>query len=450
MDAIGELAKTLRADVVRGDGAVPIRIVHDSREIVEGDLFVALHGGRVDGHAFLHDAFARGACGALVSDPSAAPDSARNLIVVDDTLDALQRLASARRQCLDATIVGITGSNGKTTTRAMLAHLLGRLGEEGSVFSVPRNYNTEVGLPLALLAMPDSATIGLFELGAERPGDIALLADLLAPDVGLITSIGPSHLDGFRSLGAVANEKWALVESLPGDGLAILNADAPALHERATAAPCRALTVGLEHGAIRGRVGRAVPTVRLSIDDPPIELDCPILGVHHATNLLLAAVAALQLGAAPDEIRERARTFEPVRHRLQPIEAPFGTILDDSYNANPASTAAALRVLAVLGEEPTRRTFVFGEMRDLGPDSDRYHREALDLALDLGIDAIHPIGERAIAACQPKTASAIRIIPRDQLPAHLRAPRPAGTDHILLVKGSRALALERLVEQLRV
>ncbi len=448
MYPVGEIATIVGGRLLRGDGATPRRVVHDSRDVLEGDLFVALSGRRADGHAFLSDAFARGACGAIVSDPSSAPDGARNLVVAEDVLAALGRLAAAWRGAIDATFVGITGSNGKTTTRSLLAHLLGGFGETRPVFNAPKNYNTEVGLPLALLAMPETASIGLFELGADRPGDIASLAGILAPRIGLITSVGPSHLDAFGSVEAVAAEKGSLIEALPERGYAVLNADSPYLRRLAEGAPRRCVLAGLERGEIRGRLARDVPDLDLVVDDPPMHLVCPLIGRHNAANLLLAAVTADRLGLPADTIEERARTFAPVPHRLQPIPAPFGTILDDTYNANPASTAGALRALARLGDDETRRVFVFGEMRDLGPEADRYHREILDLAVHLGIDAILPVGARAVGACRERSSPAITIVDRDELDATIRSLCRDARHPFVLVKGSRALELERLVDRL--
>ena len=448
MYPLGEIATIVGGLLLHGDGATPRRIVHDSREVLEGDLFVALRGRRIDGHAFLSDAFARGAYGALISNPESAPVDARNLIVVDDPLASLQRLAAAWRGALDATLVGITGSNGKTTTRALLAHLLREPDGVRTVFNAPKNYNTEVGLPLALLMMPTTASIGLFELGAERPGDIATLVDILVPEIGLITSVGPSHLDGFGSVEAVAGEKWSLVEGLPVHGYAVLNADSTHLLRLAKEAPGRCLTVGLEQGEVRGRLEQEVPQLVLVVDDPPMRLVCPLIGKHNAGNLFLAAVTAHRLGLSLDTIEERTKTFAPVPRRLQPIPAPFGTILDDTYNANPASTAGALYALARLGGDETRRVFVFGEMRNLGPDADRYHREVLDLALHLEIDAIFPVGARAVGACRAHPARAITIVDRDDLGAAIRDLCRESEDHIVLAKGSRALELERLVDEL--
>jgi UDP-N-acetylmuramoyl-tripeptide--D-alanyl-D-alanine ligase len=448
MYSIGEIATIVGGRLLRSDGAVPRRIVHDSRDVLEGDLFIALRGQRVDGHAFLADAFARGACGALISDPKSSPADARNLVVVDDPLRSLHRLATTWRETLDATFIGITGSNGKTTTRSLLAHLLRDPDGALAVYSAPKNYNTEVGLPLALLAMPEAASIGLFELGAERPGDVGLLADILAPGIGLITSVGPSHLDGFGSVEAVAREKWSLVEGLPGNGYAVVDADSPHLRRLAKEMPGRCLTVGFEQGEIRGRIERDVPRLTLRVDDPPMRLVCPLIGRHNAANLLLAAVTADRLGVPADEIEARAKTFPPVPHRLQPIPVPFGTILDDTYNANPASTAGALRTLARLGGDRTHRVFVFGEMLDLGPDADRYHCEVLDLALHVGIDTILPVGRRAVAACRDRPSPPIAIVDRERIADAIRNRCKGPEDSLVLVKGSRALALERLVDEL--
>ena len=423
--------------------------MHDSRGIAPGDLFVALPGQSADGHTFLEDAFDRGACGALVSDPSAGPEDAPNLIVVDDPGSALLRLATARRKALAATLVGITGSNGKTTTRALLAQALRETDDDPAIFSAPKNYNTEIGLPLALLAMPETASIGLFELGAECPGDIELLVDTLVPHIGLITTIGPSHLDGFGSIDAVAEEKWRLVEGLPPDGLAVVNADCPRLRDRATRAAVECLTVGLNHGEVRARLEAVAPRLILTIDDDPsLYLDVPLAGLHNATNLLLAAVTARRLGTPPEQIEARLRTFTSVAHRLRPIPTSFGTVLDDTYNANPASATAALDVLAQLGSTDAGRLFVFGEMCDLGSDSDRYHDEVLDRALSLELDAILPVGDGATAACRRRPEAVFIESDRSCLAQTIQSHCSDSRAWIVLIKGSRALELEELVDEL--
>jgi UDP-N-acetylmuramoyl-tripeptide--D-alanyl-D-alanine ligase len=441
---VRHIAQIVRGELIRGTDEVPRAFTHDSRRVEQGDVFVALLGARVDGHAFLCEAFERGACGAIVSDRSQAPASSRNLIVVSDPLRSLQTLAAAWRKRLDVPIVAITGSNGKTTTKAFLAHLL---RGDYRTHVAPGNYNTEIGLALSVLAMPRSAEVGVFELAADKPGDIRALANLLHPTIGLVTDVGPSHLRGFQTLDAVADEKWHLVRALPPDGLAMVNADSARLRTRARSENHTCLTVGLGHGTLRGKVVCSVPRLTIDVGSPALHLESPLIGAHNAANLLLAVAAALKLGVSGPSIERRTRSFSPPHHRLQPLATPFGTVLDDTYNANPASTAAALRVLAALGNASSFRTFVFGDMLDLGNAATRYHRETVRLALDLGIDILFPVGEHAEAACQ--SAGLDRSVLTDpssrgcRIRSHL-----AGTNNIVLVKGSRALGLDVLVREL--
>jgi len=426
---------------------VPVhRAVHDSRIVEPGDLFVALRGSRTDGHRFLSDAYARGASAALVSDRRAIPPEARNAIVVPEPLVALRGLAAAWRRAIPAVFVGITGSNGKTTTKRLLTHFL---SSSRAVYVAPGNYNTEIGLPLALTATPPSTDVGIFELGAERPGEIAPLAETLSPSLALLTTVGPSHLAAFGTLDAIAAEKWALVESLPREGVAIVNADDPRLRARAAQSTRPCITVGFDVGEVRARIVATHPQLVVRVEHPSLHLEAPLLGRHNGVNLLLAAVAAVRLGAPAGEIERRARTYTPVAHRLEPRAAAFGTVLDDTYNANPASTAAALRVLAETGNPKTRRIFVFGDMLDLGSESDGYHREIAHLAAGLGIDRIYPIGERATSACRAVASGRTHLIPRDRLATELLSRLPGSTpDAVVLVKGSRALRLEELVDAL--
>ncbi len=438
MFSVAECARILGAKLLRAQGIRPVRVVHDSRLVERGDLFVALAGSRTDGHAYLGDAFSRGACGAIVSDTTAIPGNARNLILVDDTLEALIRLAAAWRGELSARFIGITGTCGKTTTKTLLGHLLAGSHE---VFVAPRSYNTEIGVPIALLSMPKGAEFGVFELGVSGPGEIGPLARLLRPEVAIITMVGRGHLSGFGDLEAVAREKWSLVEGLPEDGTAIVNLDSAPLAQRARAWKGRIITVGTDRGDLQGRVVSVFPG--LAIETDRLRLETRLLGAHNLGNILLAVAAALRLGIDEQTIAERIAAFFPPPHRLQLIPAPFGYILDDTYNANPDSTAAALRTLAELPAK--RRAFVFGEMLDLGRDSDRYHREILNLALSLGVSPIYPVGGAPIAAARERDISAV---PRESLPGEIGSDL-TGEENVLLVKGSHALGLERLVEHLR-
>jgi len=441
------IAQLVGGTLLRGDGATPEGVVHDSRQVNPGDLFVALPGERTDGHRFLPEAFARGACGAIVSDETAVPQNGRNLILVDDPLRALQALARAWRDTLSARFVGITGTCGKTTTKAILAHLL---AGAHPTYAAPESFNTPIGLPLALLAMPQDAQVGVFELGVSAPGEIAPLIGLLRPDLAILTMVGAGHLAGFGSIDAVAREKWELVNDLPAGGRAILNADSLILSRLAPKAPVPVTTVGLSAGDLRGRIEPDGPFLRLAVDDPPMRLETHLFGAHNATNLLLAAAAALELGVAPEVLEARAASFEPIPHRLNLVPASFGHLLDDTYNANPDSTRAALGTLAELDLPVTQRGFVFGEMRELGNVSAHLHRKVLAVALALRIAPIIPLGEQPIAACR----EAARTDPQRFVFAPPDAPAPAiraalpGDRNLLLVKGSRALGLEHLVDEL--
>jgi len=445
--SIPELAATTRGALLRETTDVPSGCAVDSRRVVAGDVFFALPGARTDGHVFLDEAFQRGAVGAVVLPARPLPASARNVIVVSDVLAALHAAARAWRARFGIPLVAITGSNGKTTTRNLLTHLL-----DGTfaVYSPPENYNTEIGLPAALASMPAESEVGVFELGTEKPGDIALLADLLRPTAAIVTSVGESHLGGLGSLDAVATEKWSLVEALPSDGAAFVNADS--LHLRALAvasARVGLVTVGLQHGAVRGRLMRSVPRLEVEVADPPLRLSTQLVGAHNATNLLLAAACAHRLGVPTRRIEERAASFLPVEHRMQPRAARFGVVLDDSYNANPASMAAAVETLAGYGGAGARRVFVYGDMLGLGGVEEARHREIAELAARLGIDEVYPVGARAGTGCEAVARSlTVQFIEPGRLAAHLAAHLGRETSAVVLVKGSHAVGLDQLVQDL--
>jgi UDP-N-acetylmuramoyl-tripeptide--D-alanyl-D-alanine ligase len=448
MFPIAEIARILGGDLVKETGETPRRAIHDSRLVREGDLFVALEGAHTDGHVFLEEAFAHGACGALVSEARAIPKSGRNLIVVENTLEALQRLASTWRRELPATFIGITGTCGKTTTKALLTHLLrGDL----DTFSAPHNYNTEIGLPLALLEMPSCAQVGVFELGTSAPGEIAPLAALLSPEISILTMVGRGHLSGFGSVAAIAEEKWELVRALPKNGTAIVNLDCPELSRLATGWKGEVISVGLHGGKVDGRIVGTCPGLIIEMEPPPLRLETTLLGRHNATNVLAAVACALELGLAPETIEKQVRTFKPFPHRLNLLSTSFGYLLDDTYNANPDSTRGALFTLAEFDLDIAQRAFVFGDMLDLGEDSPRFHCEMIDLALRLGIEPIFPVGDLTTAAAREaaKNAPAGTFVfsPREELAGSIQKALTRDRN-LLLVKGSRDMHLDQLVEQL--
>jgi UDP-N-acetylmuramoyl-tripeptide--D-alanyl-D-alanine ligase len=249
----------------------------------------------------------------------------------------------------------------------------------------------------------------------------------------------------------VAEEKWDLVRALPADGLAVVNADCPPLAERAAAWRGRISTVGLEAGTFRGRVEQVAPRLVLRVDDPPLSLSLPLLGAHNATNVLAAAACALHLGVSPETIERRAESFSGPSHRLALLAAPFGHVLDDTYNANPESMAAALCFLAAVDLPLVRRGIVFGEMLELGEDADRCHDEVLALAVRLGVSPIYPVGDGATRAAERALTRGrgrgLVLVSREGLARRVQEDLARG-QALLLVKGSHALHLDELVEEL--
>jgi UDP-N-acetylmuramoyl-tripeptide--D-alanyl-D-alanine ligase len=444
--SIKEIARIVGGEIV-GDGTfVPAGFAVDSRRVAPGDLFFALPGARVDGHAFLEDALARGACGAVLADRARRTGSSSPMLVVDDVRQSLHDVARAWRARFSIPIVGITGSNGKTTTKALVAHFA---AGAFAVHAAQENYNTDIGLPLALLAMPTETEIGVFELGADRPGDIELLVRLLRPSMGIVTSIGPSHLEAFGTTERIANEKWDLVRGLPPGAAAFVNVDSPELSALAAAeGRPNLLGVGLAHGDVRARILTAVPRLALAIDAPPLRLNTDLVGEQNATNLLLAALCAHRLGVPFPTIEERAMTFRTVPHRMERRPVRCGLLLDDVYNANPSSMSFALRALASFGDASTRRALVFGDMLELGERSAALHDEVAQFALGLPIDLIYPVGECAGAAFGALGDPRVRHVERGRVAADLVGRLEGETNAVILVKGSRGMHLEEIVENI--
>jgi len=453
MFSIGEIASRVGGALVGGAEAaalVPSGFIVDSRRASPGTLFFALPGATADGHEFLGDAFARGAAAAVVSDSSVSSCAGRRtLIRVPDVQTALQALGAAWRARFSVPVVGITGSNGKTTTKALLAHLAGACLH---VHAAPENFNTEVGVPLALLTMPSDAEVGVFEMGADRPGDIALLSGLLRPTLGILTSIGPTHLELFGTTEAVAGEKWNLVRGLPSGAKAFVNADSPEI--RALAAPeqdRRLVTVGMGYGNVRVRVLAASPRLVVELSVPALRLETGLVGAQNATNLALAALCAIELGVPARDVERQAASFRPVGHRMEPRPTRFGVVLDDVYNANLASMTAALQTLiAYGGEERPRahRVAVLGDMLGLGRASRGLHDDLARIALGLPLDAVYPIGEQTAAAFAAAGDSRVRRLERGLIAADVVSRLAGERDAVVLVKGSRGMKLEEIADEL--
>jgi UDP-N-acetylmuramoyl-tripeptide--D-alanyl-D-alanine ligase len=425
---------------LHGADAVVAGVSTDTRSIAPGMLFVALEGERYDAHDFAAAARERGAAALLVARelPVDLPQ-----VVVADTLAALGELARAVRRRRRVRVVGITGSNGKTTVKTLLASILSR---HGRTHVNAGNFNNEIGLPLTLLAMPEDSEYAVLEMGAGKPGDIAYLARIAQPDVALVNNVAAAHLERMGSLQGVAQTKGAIYRALPADGIAVINADdAFADYFSVLAAPRRVLTFGLLHRADVGASfddgAPADGRFRLLLPTGGIDVALPLRGRHNVMNALAASALAGALGVPPATIRAGLEAAPGVAGRLaRRTHASGAAVVDDSYNANPGSFAAAI---AILAEEQGERVLVMGDMGELGPEAERLHAEVGALARRSGIQRLYAVGRLSRAAADAFGAGATHYADQAQLVEALQKELRAGVT--LLVKGSRSSAMDRVV-----
>lgn len=453
---LGEAANAVGAQVAAAHGRFTVRrVVTNSKEVVTGDLFVALAGVRHDGHDHVVEAQMLGAVGAIVSrewsGKSQLPFS-MPLLAVEDTYAGLGRLAGwYRRQVMDVStaVIAITGSNGKTTTKRMLDDVLGSMLPGRSA---PKSYNNRIGVPLTLLSAERGDRYLICEVGTSAPGEIAALTEMISPDVGVITSIGEAHLEGLGSMAGVTAEKFALVSPIRGGGLAIVNCDRPEIRPfiQRTQRP-RIVTFGFDPSArLRVEGVEAMPDRTSFLLEGRYAVTLRMPGAHHASNATAVFAVARWMGLAPETIIERLGAFEAVEGRTQREQWPGLTLIDDAYNANPASMRTAIDSLRLCTRG--RRVLVAGDMMELGGFCTPLHAEFVRGVRDAGIEILVTVGLRmreAVAGLGEEwsrmqvTACADAGEAVDVLTKVLR---PGDT---VWVKGSRAVGLERVVEALR-
>lgn len=417
----------------------------DTRTLKAGDLFVALPGERVDAHDFVAAAAAKGAVAALVTRPVDAPIPQ---VIVDDTQAALGDLASAARARGNVRVVGITGSNGKTTVKTLTASILSR---HGRTHVNAGNFNNEIGMPLTLLAMPEDAQYAVLEMGAGKPGDIDYLAAIARPDIGLVNSIAPAHLERMGTIEGVAETKGALYRSLPADGVAIINADDERFAGFFTnlAGSRSVLRYALDHRADIGAdiVEERIDGTHFVLSTPHGDGDVhlPLPGRHNVANALAAAAIATALNVPVEKIVEGLEQVPPVAGRLNLEPMPGGwTLIDDSYNANPGSAAAAIDTLALaLGE----RWLVLGDMAELGPEAVKLHAGIGELAHRRGIERLLATGPKSAAAVEAFGPGAQHFATQEALIEAACTQIHEGVT--CLVKGSRSSGMDRVVAALK-
>ncbi len=428
----------------------------DSRKITAGQLFVALRGERFDGHEFVAQAAAEGAAAALVDaqwvgaqgGPSPLP-----LLVVADTRLALGRLAAHWRARFAIPVIGVTGSNGKTTVKEMCTAVMrAQARRDGygaqAVLATAGNLNNDIGLPLTLLELRSSHRAAIVEMGMNRPGEIAYLAGLARPTVAVVTNAQRAHLQGMGTVIGIAREKGAIYEALEPDGVAVINADdTQAGYWRKLNASRRVLTFALKPEAdvsglctLRGlgsHVDMTTPAGRIAVD-----LQVP--GEHNARNATGAAAACLAAGASPAAIAEGLAAYTGTRGRLQRRAGPNGAVvLDDSYNANPDSLRAGIDVLAAT---PGQKILVLGDMGEIGWTSAQVHDEIGGYAKSKGVDALFALGEMSAVAASNFGDGGRHFASVEALVAALT--RKLDGDTVVLVKGSRFMRMERVADAL--
>jgi UDP-N-acetylmuramoyl-tripeptide--D-alanyl-D-alanine ligase len=413
----------------------------DTRQLAPGSLFFALQGPNFDGHGFVEAAREQGAVAAAVTRPC---QSRLPQVEVADTRLALGRLSAHWRQQFSLPVVAITGSNGKTTVRAMTAAILSCCGR---TLSTQGNLNNDIGLPLTLARLGKDDQYAVLEMGASHPGEIDYLAAIAQPSIAVITNAGPAHLEGFGDLQGVAQAKGELFARLGKDGVAVINADdafAPLWRE--LAGHCRVVEFGLQGAGVTADWQGDVTGSDICLQTPAgsVEFRLPLPGRHNVMNALAACAVAQAAGAGLDAVRRGLESLSPVAGRLNVYSLPGGvTLIDDTYNANPESLQAALGVLALAGGEAW---LVLGDMGELGAGAAELHSAAGRMAREAGVTRLYGLGELAQAAVNAFAGPGGAFSTMAELLVTLRKDI-AGPLHIL-VKGSRRMRMERVVAAL--
>ncbi len=419
----------------------------DSRNIQPGELFVALRGEKFDGHAYVAACLQQGAAAAMVDRSAELP--AAPLLVVDDTRQGLGQLAAYWRSQFDIPLAAITGSNGKTTVKEMLASILRSASSPSSVLATAGNLNNDIGLPLTLLKLRTHHQYAVIEMGMNHPGEIDTLTRIAHPDVALINNAQPAHLAGLGTVEAVARAKGEIFAGLSQNGVAVINQDDPhATLWKELAAPHRIVTFGLEQTAdvsASADLHTDGSTLHLQTPAGKAQLTLQVAGVHNVKNALAATAAALAMGVSLANIVTGLEQFGGVKGRLQRKRGLGGAlVIDDTYNANPASMRAAIEVLANM---PGQKLLVIGDMGELGPEASAHHVLIGKKAKRAGITKLFALGELsrdAVLAFGADGGGAQHFDSPQALAAVLETYMVPGTT--VLVKGSRFMQMERVVD----
>ena len=446
-----EIARAVAGELIQGDPRAGFTSVStDTRTVGHGDLFVALAGEQFNAHDFIDKALTGGAGGLMVSRRVETRSWPGPVIMVQDTLQALQFLARFNRKNFAGLIVAVTGSNGKTTTKDMTASVL---GQKFVTLKTEGNMNNHIGLPLTLLKLDDSHGAAVLEMGMRGLGEIDLLAGIALPDGAIITNIGETHLERLGSVANIARAKGELLDHITEKGFAVLNGDDPLVRQQS--ARCRGRVIfygtGGEAPVCAENISTAdgkglVFTARTPAGEIDVNLQVP--GRHNIHNALAAAAVGLEAGLTTEEIRKGLEATKLTSMRLDITEGHKITVINDTYNANPASAKAALQILADVGKG-RRKVAIMGDMYELGSRTAEGHREVGTAAAALGVDVLTAVGkiaeEIALGASLDDNPpnEIITFNTNAEVNRHLNKIIHAGD--VVLVKGSRGMKMEEIV-----
>ena len=441
-----EIARCTQGSLIGADKTV-LGVSIDTRSLVEGDLYIAISGEQFDGHDFISQAESTGAVAVLVAKKV---NTKLAQIIVDDTRIALAELAGAVRDKVQIKVCAITGSNGKTTVKEMIAAIL---AVKYQVLFTQGNLNNDIGVPLTLLKLTARQQFAVIEMGANHRGEITYYCQYAKPDVAVITNVGAAHIEGFGSIQGVAQAKAEIIQALPNEGVAILNADDVFFAQwQALAGQRKVISFALNKPAdvtaknIATHIDglQFVTQFELVADENSITISLALAGKHNVVNALAAAAACFALGVGAEQIKQGLEGVKAVNGRLQLFESAAGTkIINDTYNANPASLAVALEVLKNSGKECWLALGAFGE---LGSDSAQLHADMAEQIKQAGVTRLFAVGEMTANTVQAFGDGAVFYPQQEDLIVALQLAITA--DIVLLVKGSRAQKMERVVNAL--
>ena len=435
------------AGTLRGDGTCLVTNVNtDSRKITAGEVFVALVGDKFDAHDFIPQVAASGAAAVVVSKINPAWGTLPCAVIeVGDTLLALQHMARGYREHHSPLIIGLTGSNGKTSTKDLTAVIMARKCQTRATVG---NLNNHIGLPLTLLALREGDQCCVAEMGMNHAGEIKVLTDIAKPDAGIITNVGMAHIEYLGTQDAIAWEKGTLAANVRAGGVVVLNANDP--YSELIARHCQASvsTAGVGCGDVAAsnlRADATGTTFTLDFGGEKVETRLPILGEHMVGNAALAACMGWRQGIAPAEIADALNQAKLTGGRVEPKVVNGIQFIDDSYNANPDSMIAGLRTLSTLGDAGSRRVAVLGRMGELGPIAETEHRRVGEFAGSLKLDAVFSVGgsEAAWITDASKAVSSEHFPDHATCAARLREWLRVGD--VVLLKGSRSARMEQIL-----